>query len=207
MTMRYTETQREMQDAFDSRRLADRVGAIAVSTIPHGIRDFIEARDMFFLATVRSDGWPDTSYKGGEPGFVRVINETTLEFPLYDGNGMFLSAGNIVGDDRISMLFVDFEAGSRLRIHGRATVEHPSETGETYPGALMTVRVAVEAVFPNCRRYVHRYELVERSVFVPTSESLGPVPDWKRQEHFDGALPEGDPALDPDAPSAPSMPF
>lgn len=205
--MHYTETQREMQAAFDSRRLADRVGEISGSAIPDRIRSFIESRDMFFLATVRSDGWPDTSYKGGVPGFVRVIDETTLEFPLYDGNGMFLSAGNMVGDDRIAMLFVDFEAGSRLRIHGRATVTPVDERESRRHGALLTVRVAVEAVFPNCKRYVHRYELVERSVFAPEGDREVPVPDWKLQEHFDDALPHSDPARDPAARSAPSIPF
>ncbi len=75
---------------------------------------------MFFLATADSEGWPQCSYKGGEPGFVRVLDETTLAFPSYDGNGMYLSAGNVIVNPAVGLLFVDFEVGTRLRLNGVA---------------------------------------------------------------------------------------
>src|SRR6188508_1901970 len=97
-TMRgvYHSGSRELQDRFDTRRLADRIEErIVHDSIDEGDRAFIEARDMFFLATADADGRPQCSYKGGDPGFVRVLDEHVLAFPNYDGNGMFLSMGNV----------------------------------------------------------------------------------------------------------------
>ena len=94
----YSDASRKLQDRFDTRRLADRIEErIVRDRIDEGDRAFIEARDMFFIATTDEEGQPQCSYKGGEPGFVRVLDEWTLAFPLYDGNGMFLSAGNVLG--------------------------------------------------------------------------------------------------------------
>lgn len=202
----YTPEQRALQDRFDARRLADRLTAATSDVISDAHRDFIEAREAFFLATVDEDGWPQSSWKGGAPGFVRVLDEHTLAFPLYDGNGMFLSAGNIVATARVGMLFVDLEGGTRLRVNGDATIDPSDPPPGDFPGARLVVRVRVRQVFPNCRRYVHRYQLVEPSPFVPSATGEAPVPDWKRNPWFDGALPDGDPALDPDRPDAPSLP-
>ena len=77
---------------------------------------------------------------------------------------------------------------------------------EAYPGAQFVFRVRAREVFANCRRYVHHYQLVERSRFVPTGDNAPPVPDWKLDEWFAGTLPHDDPALDPNNPSAPSIP-
>jgi hypothetical protein len=124
---------------------------------------------------------------------------------VYDGNGMFLSVGNILVNPHVGLLFIDLEEGTRLRVNGVATVDGDPASGSP-PGAQLVVRVRVHAVFPNCRRYVHRYERVERSPFVPTGEGDPPVPDWKRDPWFDGTLPRADPARDPEHPSAPSIP-
>ena len=83
---------------------------------------FIEGSSMFFLATADADGWPDVSYKGGRPGFVRCLDRRTIAFPSYDGNGMFRSLGNMLVNDRVSLLFVDFEHPDRLRVQGTAAV-------------------------------------------------------------------------------------
>jgi predicted pyridoxine 5'-phosphate oxidase superfamily flavin-nucleotide-binding protein len=202
----YGPEQRDLQDHFDTRRMADRLTVMTTDTIGDAHRDFIEAREAFFLSTVDDDGWPQCSWKGGAPGFVRVLDERTLAFPLYDGNGMFLSAGNIVATGKVGMLFVDLQGGTRLRLNGEATLDPADPLLDAFPGAKLVVRVQVRHVFPNCRRYVHRYELVEPLPFVPAASGDAPVPDWKRHPWFDGALPEGDPALDPDRPDAPSLP-
>jgi predicted pyridoxine 5'-phosphate oxidase superfamily flavin-nucleotide-binding protein len=202
----YQPAQRELQEQFDTRRLADRLDPGTSDTIGPGHQDFIEARELFFLATADDDGWPQCSYKGGEPGFVRVVDEHTIAFPLYDGNGMFLSAGNITANRKVGLLFVDLEGRSRLRLNGEATVSDDDPLLPTYPGALLVVRVRVREVFANCRRYVHHYELVERSPFVPSAEGDAPVPDWKRLDYFADALPTEDPARDPARPDAPSIP-
>ena len=167
---------------------------------------FIERRDMFFIATASEQGWPECSYKGGEPGFVRVLDEHTLAFPLYEGNGMYLSSGNLSVNPKVALLFVDFEGGTRLRLSGTAQIDAGDPLIASYPGAQLVVRVRVREIFSNCRRYVHRYRLVERSRFVPNAKGEAPVPDWKRDPWFEGTLPANDRALDPDNPSAPSLP-
>lgn len=206
MSQRYHTAQRAFQDQFDTRRLADRLSEATADVIGEPFKRFIEARDMFFIATADDEGWPQASYKGGEPGFVRVIDEHTIAFPVYNGNGMFLTAGNLEVNPKVGLLFIDFEGGSRLRMSGEASIDPDDPLVETYPGAQFVIRVKATEVFANCRRYVHHYELVERSRFVPTAEAEPPVPDWKLDEWFEGTLPHDDPALDPDSPSAPAIP-
>lgn len=202
----YHQAQLDLQDRFDTRRLAARLADAASDQIGEAIGRFIEARDMFFIATADADGAPQCSYKGGDPGFVRVLDGTTIAFPVYDGNGMFLTAGNLLANPRVGLLFIDWETGTRLRFNGVASIDDDDPLLDSYPGALLVVRVRAEAVFPNCRRYVHTRHDQERSVFVPTAAQEAPVPDWKREPWFEGALPADDPAHDPSRPSAPSIP-
>jgi predicted pyridoxine 5'-phosphate oxidase superfamily flavin-nucleotide-binding protein len=202
----YHEGQRAFQDRFDTRRLADRLAEATAQAITPHQKSFIEGREMFFLATADDQGRPECSYKGGEKGFVRVLDEQTLAFPVYDGNGMFLSCGNLVVNPRVGMLFVNFENGTRLRLNGHASIEPDDPLLSTYPGAKMVVRIRAREVFTNCRRYVHRYQLVERSPFVPSETGDQPVPDWKLHPYFEGTLPASDPANDPTRPAAPSIP-
>lgn len=206
MSHDYHAAQRDFQDRFDTRRLADRLAEATSEVIDEPRRRFIEARDMFFIATASPDGWPEASYKGGDPGFVRVLDEHTLAFPVYDGNGMFLTAGNLVANPRVGLLFIDWETGSRLRLNGEATVHVDDALVPTWPGARFVVRVRVHALFANCRRYVHRMAPVARSPFVPSETGDAPVPDWKLDPWFEGTLPAGDPALDPAHPVAESIP-
>jgi hypothetical protein len=202
----YHDEQRALQDRFDTRRLADRLAESTRDVISPEHKAFIERRDMFFLATASRDGWPECSYKGGQPGFVRVLDERTLAFPIYEGNGMYLSGGNVAANPLVGLLFVDFERGTRLRLSGQAILDASDPLLVSYPGAQMVMRVQVREVFANCRRYVHQYRLVERSPFVPDARGQAPVPDWKRDPWFDGTLPADDRALDPERPSAPSIP-
>jgi predicted pyridoxine 5'-phosphate oxidase superfamily flavin-nucleotide-binding protein len=198
MSIDYHDGSRALQDRYDTRRLADRIDSLLVhDTIDPNDRAFIEARDMFFLATVDPEGRPTCSYKGGEPGFIRVLDERTLAFPSYDGNGMFLSMGNVAATGHVGMLFLDLERGHRMRLEGTATVNPDDPLLPTWPEALLVVRVAVRVVYPNCPRYVHRYQLVRRSRFVPQEDCLTPVPEWKRSDWASDALPAGDPARDP----------
>lgn len=194
----FNEGSRELQDRFDTRALADRIDGLLVhDTISAGDREFIEARDMFFLATADADGRPTCSYKGGEPGFVRVVDERTVAFPSYDGNGMYLSAGNMLVHPAVGMLFIDLERGHRMRLDGTAGIDPDDPLLADYPEAQFVVRVRARAVYPNCPRYIHRYELKQRSRFVPREDCLTPVPEWKRSDWAADALPAGDPARDP----------
>jgi uncharacterized protein len=191
----YHEGHRLLQDQFDTRRLADRIDERLVDdAIGSEDKTFIENLDMFFLATSDERGHPNCSYKGGEPGFVRVLDEHTVAFPSYDGNGMFLSAGNVLINPDVGMLFIDFEKGRRLRLNGVASIDEHDELMERYPEAQFVVRVRAREVFPNCPRYIHEYRLVERSQFVPKASCPTPVPDWKRSEWARDVLPVDDPA-------------
>jgi predicted pyridoxine 5'-phosphate oxidase superfamily flavin-nucleotide-binding protein len=198
MAIDFNDGNRTLQDRFDTRRLADRIDERLVSdTISAHDRDFIERRDMFFLATADAQGRPTCSYKGGEPGFVQVLDPHTVAFPNYDGNGMYLSAGNVLVNPHVGLLFVDFEHGNRMRLEGTASVDFADPLAAGYPEAQFVVRVRARAVYPNCPRYIHRYSLVRRSRFVPRTDCVTPVPEWKRSDWAVDALPEQDPARDP----------
>ena len=191
----YHEGSRSLQDRFDTRRLADRIDERLVrDAIAPDDRAFIEARDMFFLATADAEGRPQCSYKGGEPGFVRVVDEHTIAFPNYDGNGMFLTAGNALVNPHVGLLFIDFEQRRRLRLNGVATHSDDDPLLTHYPEAQFLWRVEATEVFPNCPRYIHHYRLVERSRFVPRAECETPVPAWKTRDWAHDVLADGDPA-------------
>ena len=198
MAMGFHDGSRSLQDRFDTRGLADRIDGLLVSdAISEQDRGFIAERDMFFLATADADGRPTCSYKGGEPGFVRVLDPRTLAFPSYDGNGMYLSAGNVLVNPEVGLLFIDFERGHRMRLDGTASIDPADPLLTEYPEAQFVVRVRARAVYPNCPRYIHRYALVRRSRFVPRPECPAPVPEWKRSDWAADVLPAGDPARDP----------
>jgi uncharacterized protein len=199
MPAKYHEGNRQLQEKFDTARLADRVGELTHDFIAPHDAAFIERRDMFFLATVDEQGNPNCSYKGGEPGFVRVVDEHTVAFPNYDGNGMYLSMGNVLKTSHIGMLFIDFEQQHRMRLNGDASIDYSDPLMAEYPEAQFIVRVKVREVFPNCPRYIHKMQLVQRSKFVPKSECVTPVPAWKTSEWAADALPERDRARNPDA--------
>jgi predicted pyridoxine 5'-phosphate oxidase superfamily flavin-nucleotide-binding protein len=198
MSSAYHAGSRSLQDRFDTRRLADRLDERFLSrpVIGAEARAFIERMDMFFLATADANGRPQCSYKGGDPGFVRVLDEHTVAFPNYDGNGMYLSIGNLLQNPHVGMLFIDFVSTrpSRLRINGIATIDERDELTDEYPGAQFVLRVKATQVFPNCPRYIHRMALVERSRFVPRADRETPIPEWKQSHWACDVLPQGDPA-------------
>jgi uncharacterized protein len=188
---------RGLQDRFDTRRIADRLEEKTVRDyIDDDDRAFIGARDMFFIATADADGKPQSSYKGGDPGFVRVLDDRTIAFPNYDGNGMYLTMGNLAVNPRVGLLFIDFEGRKRMRLNGVASIDERDPLLAEYPEAQFIVRVRATEVFPNCPRYIHEYELVQRSRFVPKADCETPVPAWKTREWSHDALPANDPAYD-----------
>jgi predicted pyridoxine 5'-phosphate oxidase superfamily flavin-nucleotide-binding protein len=193
----YHDGSRHFQDRFDTRRMADRMAeAVVGEAMDEGAQAFIARMDMFFLATADAFGFPNCSYKGGDPGFVRVVDDRTIAFPNYDGNGMYLSTGNVLAHPDVGLLFIDFENPSRLRLEGSASIDFDDPLLPRWPEAQFVVRVAVRRVYPNCPRYIHHYTLVERSKFVPRPKEQTPVPDWKRSEWASDVLPAGDPAAD-----------
>ena len=175
--MGYHAGSRELQDRFGTRALADRLDDVKVhGTFSDSDRAFIEARDMVFLATADEHGHPQCSYKGGDPGFIRVVGERQLAIPNYDGNGMYLSWGNAKVNPHVGLLFIDFEAQRRMRVNGTASINPDDTLLSTYPEAQFVVRITATEIFPNGPRYIHKLELVERSRFVPRSGVATPAP-------------------------------
>jgi len=184
---------RELQDRFDTRRLADRLEEkLARQDFSDEDRAFIESRPLFFLSTADADGQPDCSYKGGAPGFVRVTGDGELAFPHYDGNGMFRSLGNVLVNPAVALLFIDFERPNRLRVNGRASIADDDPLRASFVGAQLVVRVRATRIFPNCPRYIHRMSITEPSPYVPREGHTPPVPAWKRFDAFCDVLPRGD---------------
>lgn len=189
----FHEGSRGLQDRFESRPMADRlVEAIISDKISPEDAVFIEEQNMFFLATVDKEGRPNCSYKGGGVGLVKVVDEVTLAFPLYDGNGMYLSAGNMLVNPHVSLLFLDFQRQARIRLNGSAFVLDDDPLLNHWPEAELVLRVKLREMFPNCPRYIHKMTLVEESAFVPKRHCETPVPAWKRLEAVADVLPPRD---------------
>ena len=187
----YGDGARTLQETFDSTRLADALDAF---TVHDALTDddiaLIREQSTVWISTVDADGWPDVSYKGGDVGFVEVVDEHELRIPSYDGNGMWRTLGNIADDGRVALLFIDTARPWRMRLHGRATVSIEPADVERHHGAQAVIIVTVGRVFPNCGRYVHRNGAISK--FVPRPDHEAPIPDWKRTEGLLPVLPERD---------------
>jgi len=131
-----------------------RVKQLLWNKIPAKFNARIEAAPFFFLATSDSHGRCDSSFKGGGPGIVRILAPDRLAFADFDGNGAFMSIGNILENPNLGMLFVDFSDGARLRINGHATVHDNGEIVGLFRNASRAIVVDVELVVPNCAKHV-----------------------------------------------------
>ena len=193
MSRLFGENHRALQDQFDTRRIADRIEMIAAKTeLDDQATGFISSRDMFFLSTINAVGQPTVSYKGGEPGFVRVLDPKTIVFPSYDGNGMFLSMGNIALTSLVGLLFIDFATPHRVRVQGQATVSATDPLLADYKDAELIVRVAVTDTWVNCPRYIHTYKKAGQSRYAPSAACETPLAEWKRIDMLQDALPAKD---------------
>jgi predicted pyridoxine 5'-phosphate oxidase superfamily flavin-nucleotide-binding protein len=191
MSRLYGEEHRTLRDQFQSRPMADRIEQIALKTeIGDDERGFIESRDFIFLSTVNKNGQPTVSYKGGNPGFVKVLDANTLLFPNYDGNGMYMSMGNIGATSQVGFLFMDFEKPFRLRAQGTAEVSSAPELLAHYKEADLVVRVKVSELWMNCPRYIHRYQRLRASRYVPKEGAETPLCEWKRVDAVQDVLRE-----------------
>jgi uncharacterized protein len=189
----YHDGMRQLQDARDTRALADRLQQVTVrSAFTADDRDFIEACSMVFVATADAQGHPDCSYKGGLPGFVRVLDDRTLAWADYDGNGMYRTWGNALANPHLGLLFMDFEQTRRLRVNGSVQIGEHDPLRDAFAGSVLIVRVTATHIFPNCPRYIHKMKLVEHSVYAPRPDYTPPVPAWKTFDAFRDALPRRD---------------
>jgi predicted pyridoxine 5'-phosphate oxidase superfamily flavin-nucleotide-binding protein len=189
----YGDGARDLQDRFDTRRLADTLAAVTVhDELTDDDIGLIRAQSTVWMSTVDPDGWPDVSYKGGDVGFVEVVSPTELRIPWYDGNGMMRSLGNIVDMGRVALLFIDTSRPWRMRVHGTAVVSTDEADLTSHVGAHAVVIVTPVRIFPNCGRYIHRADAV--SEHVPRDGADQPFADWKRTEGLYDALSASDQA-------------
>ena len=189
----YHDGMRRLQDVRETRPLADRLNQVTVRTaFTDEDRLFIQRCAMFFIATADVRGRPDCSYKGGLPGFVRLLDERTLAIPDYDGNGMYRTWGNVLVNPHVGLLFLDFEQTKRIRVNGTAQLDKDDPLLAECPGAVFIVRVTATQIFPNCPRYIHKMQLVEHSTYAPRADYTPPVPAWKTFDSFRDSLPARD---------------
>ena len=187
----YHDGNRQLQDAFGSRRLADRLEEkVTRASFTDDNRAFIESAHYFFLATADAEGRPDCSFKGGAPGFVRVTEVGELVFPDYDGNGMFKSLGNILVNPEVGLLFIAMHGSpKRLRVNGSAKISDDHPLLKSMAGAQLIITVQARAIFPNCPRYVPELTLAAPSVYAPAVGHEPPEPAWKGFDLFADVVP------------------
>ena len=185
----YHEGQRELQDRYRGRAVADRLEQHRMHrTFTDTDRNFIETSRFFFLASAWGDS-VDCSMKGGIPGFIRVTSPNEIAWPDYDGNRMYRSLGNIMRNQAVGLLFVKFDAKStRLRVTGKARLDESREAIADTPGAKRLIRVTAEYIFYNCPRYIPRMDFVEESIYSPRCDYTPPEPEWKSRDYIRDVL-------------------
>lgn len=186
----YGTNHRALQDEFKSRELADRLETLIVrQSFNDAAQKFVQQCDFFFLSTVDQQGFPTVSHKGGDPGFVKVTGPSSLLFPCYDGNGMWLSMGNLDTHPEVGLLFINFEQPHRVRIQGRAKLMRDAATLSNWPEVGLAVAVQITNLWINCPRYIHPATRVAASEFVPRADCTTPQPEWKTMAALEDVVP------------------
>jgi len=131
--------------------------------VTSSLADFLAELDMFYLGTSSAAGQPYIQYRGGPPGFLKVIDDQTLGFADFGGNGQYISIGNLSENPKAFIFLMDYAASQRIKIWGRARVveddadlfEHLSDP--TYPGSVeRAILFTVEAWDLNCPQHIHK---------------------------------------------------
>ena len=189
----YGQGQRIFQSNFGTKKLADRIEALTVrEEFDDESTSFIESQDFFFLSTIDENNRPTVSYKGGNVGLVKILDKKTAIFPSYNGNGMFLSMGNILNNAEIGLLFISFERPHRVRVQCKAQLVDDEKVKRHYPGAELVVKCTLHELWQNCPRYIHKYRRLAQSRYTPDSEGKSPLAGWKRIDLLEDALPQSE---------------
>ena len=120
----FTPLVKELQERYGSRKQYERMEGSGASQdrLTDFEKEFLAGRDTFYLATTSSTGWPYVQHRGGPKGFLKVIDDRTLAFADYRGNKQYITTGNLLSDDRVAMILVDYPRQARLKILGRAEI-------------------------------------------------------------------------------------
>jgi uncharacterized protein len=161
----FTPKVKAVQESMGSRKVYARVEDAPVSRdqLSGAEAAFIAARDSFYMASVSETGWPYIQHRGGPAGFVKILDETTLGFADFRGNRQYVSVGNLLGNDRVALFFMDYPHQARLKLLGRARVvtldEEPDMIARLatpgYPAKIERgFLIAVEAFDWNCSQHI-----------------------------------------------------
>ena len=190
----YHEGMREFQDIFDGRRTADAIEKHRKHyEFWEDEIEIIQSSNFFFIASSWND-YIDCNIKSGDPGFVKVLDNGVIEYPEYDGNSMYRTAGNIFKNPNVALLFVNFDGKTRrIRINGEASIHQDVQSLKKHYGAKFIVRIQCE-IYPNCPRYIPNLEDKINSVHIPREgKGTPPAPEWKERDYIKNILPKTDP--------------
>jgi len=120
----FTDDVKRAQRDQGVRAMAERMERAPVDdrTLGEDVSAFLAARDSFYMASVLQNGWPYLQHRGGPRGFVKRLDEHTLGFADYRGNRQLVSTGNVRGDDRVALFFMDYPGRRRLKLMAHAEV-------------------------------------------------------------------------------------
>jgi predicted pyridoxine 5'-phosphate oxidase superfamily flavin-nucleotide-binding protein len=143
----FTEAVRAAQERMGSRAAYARLerGSDGPDTLGEDEVAFLAERDSLYMASIGESGWPYIQHRGGAKGFVRVLDERTIAFADLRGNRQYISVGNVAGDDRVALIFVDYPNRARLKVLARAKILARAEDPETF--ARVARDVPAERVF------------------------------------------------------------
>ena len=162
----FTPVIKALQERYGSRRQYAKREASSVGDAGLGPSEieFLNECDSFYMATVGATGWPYVQHRGGPRGFLKVIDEHTISFTDYPGNKQFITTGNLMTDDRVALILVDYPRQARLKILGRVKISE----GEFV--------IHVEAYDWNCQQYI-----TPRFTEEQIKAALAPVEEEMRQ--------------------------
>jgi predicted pyridoxine 5'-phosphate oxidase superfamily flavin-nucleotide-binding protein len=125
----FTPLVKKLQERYGSRRQYERMenSRDPQERLTGFEEGFLAERDMFYLATVGATGWPYVQHRGGPKGFLKVIDSKTLAFADFRGNKQYISTGNLLSDDRVAMIFVDYPRQARLKVLGHVEIFEAEE--------------------------------------------------------------------------------
>ena len=170
----FTDAVSAIQERYGSRSFYDRRkarGGGAGDLLSDDERDYLSRRDSFYLATVSETGWPYVQFRGGPPGFLRVLDPHTIGWADFRGNLQYISTGNLATNDRVALIVMDYPHRERLKIYGRARVAYIEDEPELVAQLALpdyqavpqrAVVVTVEAFDWNCPQHITpRYTVEE----------------------------------------------
>lgn len=161
----FTPAVKAIQEKKGSRRQYARMESNGgwETTVTEDLAGFIATLDMFYLGTANADGQPYIQYRGGSPGFLKVIDERTLGFADLGGNRQYITLGNLSENPKAFIFLMDYANSQRVKLWGRARVvdndpdllerlRDPDEPGQVERAIVFTV----EAWDVNCPQHIHK---------------------------------------------------